>query len=69
MLQFTKIYHKKFPDQNRTKEMKEHIKQMEEKFFKGEKFLDIINRLTDPVEKEYYQILRKYTDHFAPFEG
>jgi hypothetical protein len=48
--------------------MKEQIKLNELLFFKEEKFIDIINRLEDPIEKEYYQIIRKYTDHFTPFK-
>lgn len=49
--------------------MKEIIKQNEARFFKGEKFLDLISRIEDPIEKEYYQIIRKFTDSFTPFEG
>jgi len=47
--------------------MKEHIKLNEERLFKGQNYLDLINKIEDPVEKEYYQIVRKYTNYFEPF--
>ena len=37
--------------------------------FKGESYLDLVSKLKDPAEKEYYQIIRKYTDSFELIDG
>lgn len=63
------MYLKKFPDFSKTAEMKAQIAKNELKYFKGQKYLNLINKIEDPCEKEYYQIIRKFTDHFEPFEN
>jgi hypothetical protein len=44
-----KTYLKKFPDFNKTPEMKAQILKNEEIYFKGEKYLNMISKITDPT--------------------
>ena len=68
-LNFTKIYGKKFPDYTKSAESKQKIMQNQKLYFKGVKFLDLISKAQSEVEKQWYQIIRKFQDSFTEIEA